>query len=80
MQISSTKYKQIKFNQYIKRIDLRVNCSEVGNENSIQILQQSDKAILLNNEENQLKWISLLFYKKPGQLLAKKKVYSFIQK
>lgn len=54
-------------------LDLRVNCSEVGNENSIQILQQSDKAILLNNEENQLKWISLLFYKKPGQLLAKKK-------
>lgn len=48
----------------------------MGNENSIQILQQSNKAILLNNEKNQLKWISLLsllFYKKPWQLLAKKK-------
>lgn len=36
-------------------LHLRENCSEVGNENSIQILQQSNKAILLNNEKNQLK-------------------------
>lgn len=75
-----TSWRQLSFNinsnslaQYC--LKLRVNCSEVGNENPIQILQQSNKAILLNNEKNQLKWISLLsllFYKKPWQLLAKK--------